>query len=144
MRIKIVSALFCVVFPFLSLQAQAQSLRRPVAPPSVHKYSLVCLWVPDTLHPRRSHWRWVLYHGLDKIPHIDVEVKSLDAPPLIAYIKRLPSGSTIGMAWQFKYTDLAHQASLAGLQRLCTSRRIGFDILHLEPDLSNLTVRHGR
>jgi len=136
MKIKIIFALFCAVFPLLFVQGQAQSLQRPVAKLSTHEYALVYLWVPDTSHKGRSHWRWVLHrvpaniptHGVGPPMHIVVEVKSLDAVPLKEYIRRLPSGSIIGMGWQFNASGLAHQAGLTGLQRLCTSRRIGFNI----------------
>ena len=120
-----------VPLPLLLGQGQARSLRHTAATTPIHEYSLVYLWLPDTSHPRRSHWRWVLHQGLGKIPHIDVEVNSLDAPPLTAYIKRLPSGSTIGLGWQFKKSDLVHKPSFTDLQRLCKSRLIGFDVLYL-------------
>jgi len=138
MKIKTVFALFCAAFPFLLVQAQAQPLRHPVTTlPAASEYGLVYLYLPDTSHPGRSHWRWVLQksghppyppHGSGQLPHTEVEVRSLDDPLLKAYIRRIPAGKSIEMVWQFKKSDLAHQAGLTSLQQLCTSRKIGFHV----------------
>jgi len=137
MKIKPIFSLFCAAFPFLLVQAQAQSLRLPVTTLPAHsEYGLVYLWMPDTSHPGQSHWRWVLQktgnpspHGLGQVTHAEVNIKSLDAPLLKAYIRRIPAGKSIEILWQFKKSDLAHQAGLTDLQQLCTSRKIGFHIV---------------
>ena len=146
MKIKIVVALscfalFCAAFPYLSVQGQAQSLRRlVVTPPSIHEYALTYLSLPDTSRQGQRHWRWVLRRmdsspsprGEVQIPHEEVlQFKSLDTPLLKAYIRRLPSGSTLGLAWPGKKSAFARQAGLTDLQRLCRSRRIGFDVLYV-------------
>ena len=141
MKIKTVFALFCAAFLFLLVQAQAQSLRHPVTTllaPS--EYGLVYLWMPDTSHSGRSHWRWVLQksgyppyppHGSGRLPHTEVEVKSLDDPLLTSYIRRIPAGKSIDMAYPFRQSELAHQAGLTSLQQLCTSRKIGLRFLSI-------------
>ena len=117
---------------------QAQSLQRSVATlPPLAEYGLVYFWLPDKSQPGRSHWRWVLQesghppyppHGSGRLPHPVVEVKFLNDPLLTAYISRIPVGKSIGMAWQFKKSDLAHQAGLTGLQQLYARLKIGFHI----------------
>jgi hypothetical protein len=61
--------------------------------------------------------------------HTDISVRSLDAPALRAFVARLSSGESIELLWQFKRADLARQAGLPGLRKLCTGRKIGFQII---------------
>lgn len=137
MKIRTVLALFCAVFcavfACLSGPGQAQPLRHPVTAIPTPEYGLVYLYLPDPSHQGRSYWLWVLQklgdpsrHGLGQITHAEVGVKSLDDPLLKAYIGRIPAGKSVQLSWQFKKSDLAHQAGLTGLQQFCKSRKIGF------------------
>ena len=127
MKLKTVLALGGAAFSVLLTAGggQAQSPRRPA-------YNLTYLALPDTSHPGRLHWRWVLHPVPGQArSNGELEFVSLQSPLLRASVGRLPTGSTLGLAWPFKMSDFALQPGLPDLQRLCKRRGIGMDVLYL-------------